>query len=258
MRRLIRRALKTVLWALVALWLAYTVAFFKFNDTTLGDFITRKVGAVDRGQFILRHARFPYWGGLASILIPTTAAHVVGEDFTLLDPDGNPVLRVPGRLRRHPPPGAVALPGQDGAHRRAPLLSHAALPARLHSVGLGGRRADALDLGPGQGRVQHRRRHVGGARWRRLRAERSSFASTTSSSVTSTSPWRPRGSTASRAGGPSSTASTPRRRSSIRPTASSPPPTGRTSSSASSTSSRRSRSCSSATASPATTFRSRA
>ncbi|MGZ3443401.1 MAG: hypothetical protein ACXVDD_27960, partial [Polyangia bacterium] len=94
MRRLLRIALKALLWGFVALWLAYTAAYFKFNDAVLGAFITRKVGAVDRGQFILRHARYPYWGGLASIVL-NTPAHAVGEDFTLLDPDGNPVIRVP-------------------------------------------------------------------------------------------------------------------------------------------------------------------
>src|SRR6185312_7765814 len=42
-----------------------------------------------------KRAHFPYWGGLASIVLPSTPAHVIGEDFTLLDPDGNPVVRVP-------------------------------------------------------------------------------------------------------------------------------------------------------------------
>ncbi|HEX8952010.1 MAG TPA: hypothetical protein VF945_09205, partial [Polyangia bacterium] len=95
MRRLVRIVFKTALWAFIALWLAYTVAYFKLNDATLGAFITRKVGAVDRGQFLLKSAHYPYWGGLASIVIPHVAAHAVGEDFTLLDPDGNPVIRVP-------------------------------------------------------------------------------------------------------------------------------------------------------------------
>ncbi|MCU1282772.1 MAG: hypothetical protein JWM53_6318 [bacterium] len=94
MRRLFRIVLKASLWAFIALWLAYSAAYFRFNDATLGDFITRKVGAVDRGQFLLRHARYPYWGGLASIVL-NTPAHVVGEDFTLLDPEGNPVIKVP-------------------------------------------------------------------------------------------------------------------------------------------------------------------
>jgi hypothetical protein len=93
-RRLFSILLKVALWVLVALWLAYSAAYFKLNDATLGRFITRKVDAVDRGQFILRYAHFPYWGGLASILVGSPA-HVVGEDFTLLDPDGNPVIRVP-------------------------------------------------------------------------------------------------------------------------------------------------------------------
>ncbi|HWE28049.1 MAG TPA: hypothetical protein VHB97_08615, partial [Polyangia bacterium] len=94
MGRLFRIAFKTALWGFVALWLAYTGAFFKLNDRTLGDLITRKVGAVDRGQFILRRAHYPYWGGLASIVL-NTPAHAIGEDFTLLDPDGNPVIKVP-------------------------------------------------------------------------------------------------------------------------------------------------------------------
>jgi hypothetical protein len=93
-RRLFRILFKTSLWAFIVLWLAYTAAYFKFNDTVLGSFITRKVGAVDRGQFILRHARYTYWGGLASIVF-NTPTHAVGEDFTLLDPDGNVVIKVP-------------------------------------------------------------------------------------------------------------------------------------------------------------------
>jgi autotransporter translocation and assembly factor TamB len=93
-RRLFRLLLRLTLGGLALLWLAYTVAYFKFNDAILGDFITKRVSHVNRGQFILRHARYPYWGGLASLLFDTSA-HVVGEDFTLLDPDGNPVIRVP-------------------------------------------------------------------------------------------------------------------------------------------------------------------
>jgi len=94
-RRLLRVTLKAGLWGFVALWVAYTVAYFKLNDAALGEFITRKVGAVERGQFILKRAHFPYWRGLASIVIPHVAAPAVGEDFTLLDPDGNPVIKVP-------------------------------------------------------------------------------------------------------------------------------------------------------------------
>jgi len=93
-RRLLRIAFKAAIWGFLALWLAYTAAYFKLNDAALGDFITRKVNAVERGQFILKRARFPYWGGLASIFL-NTPAHAVGEDFTLLDPDGNPVIKVP-------------------------------------------------------------------------------------------------------------------------------------------------------------------
>ena len=95
MRRLGRLVFRIAIWGFVALWLAYTAAYYKFNDDVLGSFITKKVDAVDRGQFILKRAHFPYWGGLASIVLPSTPAHVIGEDFTLLDPDGNPVVRVP-------------------------------------------------------------------------------------------------------------------------------------------------------------------
>ena len=62
MRRLVRIGLKAALWGFVALWLAYTGAFYKFNDAALGAFITRKVGAVDRGQFILKRVRYPVLG----------------------------------------------------------------------------------------------------------------------------------------------------------------------------------------------------
>ncbi len=94
MRRLFRILFKAALWAFVALWLGYSAAYFRLNDAVLGSLVTRKVGAVERGQFLLRYAHYPYWGGLASLLFDTPA-HVVGEDFTLLDPDGNPVIKVP-------------------------------------------------------------------------------------------------------------------------------------------------------------------
>lgn len=86
--------IKAALWGVVALWLAYSGVYLELNDETLGAFITRKVGAVDRGQFLLRRAHYPYWGGLASILLDTPA-HAVGDGFRLLDPDGNPVIDVP-------------------------------------------------------------------------------------------------------------------------------------------------------------------
>lgn len=94
MRRLASIVFKGALWGFIALWLAYTAAYFRFNDATLGAFITRKVSTVERGRFVLERARFPYWGGLASIVL-NTAAHVEGEAFTLFDPDGNKVIRVP-------------------------------------------------------------------------------------------------------------------------------------------------------------------
>jgi hypothetical protein len=93
-RRLVRFAIALTLGILAILWAAYTVAFYKFNDAALGRFISNRVEAVDRGQFRLIHARYPYWGGLLSILA-NTPAHVVGEDFTLVDPDGGTVIRVP-------------------------------------------------------------------------------------------------------------------------------------------------------------------
>ena len=94
MRRLFRLLFRLTLGALALLWLAYSVAYFKFNDATLGAFITKRVNAVERGRFVLGRARYPYWGGLASLLF-NTPAHAVGEDFTLFDPDGNAVIKVP-------------------------------------------------------------------------------------------------------------------------------------------------------------------
>lgn len=94
MRRLFRVLVRLTLGILVILWAAYTVAYFKFNDAVLGRFISDKVEAADRGQFELGHARYPYWAGLFSILV-NTPAHVVGDDFTLVDPDGDKVVRVP-------------------------------------------------------------------------------------------------------------------------------------------------------------------
>ena len=63
MRRLASIVFKIALWGFIALWLAYTAAYFRFNDATLGAFITRKVSTVERGRFELERARFPYWGG---------------------------------------------------------------------------------------------------------------------------------------------------------------------------------------------------
>ena len=94
MARLFRVLFRLTLGILVILWAAWTITYFKFNDAVLGRFISDKVEAADRGQFELHHAKYPYWGGLASLLF-NTPAHVIGDDFTLIDPDGDPVVRVP-------------------------------------------------------------------------------------------------------------------------------------------------------------------
>jgi hypothetical protein len=78
----------------LVLWAAYTVAFFQFNDATLGRFISNRVEAVDRGKFELKVAHFPYWGGLVSLFL-NTPAQAVGEDFELVDPDGGTVIKIP-------------------------------------------------------------------------------------------------------------------------------------------------------------------
>ena len=152
---------KAALWAFVALWLAYTAAYFKFNDAALGAFITKRVG--DRRSRAVHPA--------------PRALSVLGR--ARLDPHPEHAgarrrrgLHAPrsrrqsghtraGGLRRRAHPGAARLARQDGGDRRAPLLPHAALPARVHPVGLGADRADALDVGHGAARVQHRRRDVG-------------------------------------------------------------------------------------------------
>ena len=72
----------------------YTIAYYKFNDAVLGDFISDRVNRVERGNFRLGIAHFPYWGGLASVLF-NTRARVIGVDFELRDPDGNLVLASP-------------------------------------------------------------------------------------------------------------------------------------------------------------------
>ena len=73
---------------------AYTIAYYQFNNQTLGKFISQRVNHVDRGNFRIAVAHFPYFGGLFSVLL-NTPAHVVGLDYTLHDPDGNLVIEVP-------------------------------------------------------------------------------------------------------------------------------------------------------------------
>ena len=71
---------------------AYTIAYYKFNDAVLGDFISDRVNRVERGDFRIKIAHFPYWGGLFSVLF-NTRARVAGGDYELKDPDGNLVLK---------------------------------------------------------------------------------------------------------------------------------------------------------------------
>jgi hypothetical protein len=93
-RRRAKRGLYAVLGVLAFVLVGYTAAFAYFNDAVLGDFISRAVNKVERGTFTLRHARYTWAGGLASILFGTRA-HVVAEGYELRDPDGNLVLSVP-------------------------------------------------------------------------------------------------------------------------------------------------------------------
>jgi hypothetical protein len=94
MRRRVRRA--SLVFSLVGLLVlaGYTCAYEWFNDATLGQFISAQVNRAERGQFLLARARFTWAGGLLSLFtnVPT---RVVGEDYRLLDPDGNTVLVVP-------------------------------------------------------------------------------------------------------------------------------------------------------------------
>ena len=77
-----------------------------------------------------------------------------------IDPDGNPVIKVPVAYADvHIQELVVSL-----AKTALTLGHHFYLtlhfPQRLHPVGLGGHRADALDVGPREHRRQHRRRDV--------------------------------------------------------------------------------------------------
>lgn len=94
MRRLAKSLAKVCLWTLGVLWVAYSVAYVKFNDEVLGKFISDRVNKVERGSFVIQYAHFDYWTGFASLLFDTPA-HAVGMDYELKDPDGNLVLKVP-------------------------------------------------------------------------------------------------------------------------------------------------------------------
>ena len=122
-----------------------------------------------------------------------TPAHVVGEDFTLLDPDGNPVIRVPVAYADVHLQELVGLARQDGADGRAPLLPDAALLARLHPVAAGRSIAPTRST---WGRSKVEVNIVAAMSARKAtpsrRAAPSSSASTTRSSATSASPWRRR------------------------------------------------------------------
>src|SRR5207248_2701536 len=80
------------MWGMSLFLVAYTIAYYKFNDAVLGDFISDRVNRVERGDFRLKIAHFPYWGGLFSVLF-NTRARVAGGDYELKDPDGNLVLK---------------------------------------------------------------------------------------------------------------------------------------------------------------------
>lgn len=90
--RFLHRLIRRVLVTLVVVWMG---AFFFFNDERLGWFVSKMVTGSVRGTFALRRIHYPFWGGLWSALTdrPTT---VYGEDFRMLDPDGNLAMRVDG------------------------------------------------------------------------------------------------------------------------------------------------------------------
>ena len=166
---------------------------------------------VDRGQFILRRARYPYWGGLASILSQHAGAR---------------------RRRGLHAPRSRRQSGHQGARSRTPTCTSRSCIVSLAKTALTGGHHFFLTLHfprayiPSGWAVIAPTRSTWGtraspsstssprcrrARRSSRRAAPSSSASTRSSSATSASAWASRGSTASRPGGPSSTASTPRR-----------------------------------------------
>src|SRR5690242_9253924 len=93
-RRRVRRLSIALTLVGIVILAGYTAAWAWFNDAVLGQFISAQVNHAERGQFLLERARFGWAGGLLSLLtdMPT---RVVGEDYQLLDPDGQEVLRVP-------------------------------------------------------------------------------------------------------------------------------------------------------------------
>ena len=83
-----------VLGAVLTFLTAYTGVFFALNDRVLGSLISGLVTHTVRGTFTLGRAHYDYFGGLWSIVSNRTT-HVRGGDFEMIDPDGNPVMRVP-------------------------------------------------------------------------------------------------------------------------------------------------------------------
>ncbi len=92
--RLFKRLLRLAAWAVLFLTFGYSITYKVLNDEALGRLISGKVNKLERGNFQLRYVHYPFWSGLASILF-NTPVHVEADDFTLHDPDGNLVLKVP-------------------------------------------------------------------------------------------------------------------------------------------------------------------
>jgi len=94
-RWLIKKLLRTTLWALLIFFCAYNIAYLKLNDFALGSYISKRVNKVERGNFQLAYVHYDYWSGMASLLF-NTPAHVTAKNFELRDPDGNMVIAAEG------------------------------------------------------------------------------------------------------------------------------------------------------------------
>ena len=93
-RRFRTKAKSYFIASVLGLWVAYSGAYLFFSGDHLGQFISNAVTKSVRGTFHLGSVRFGYWNGLRALFTNGEIA-AEGIDFELLDPDGDPVLKVP-------------------------------------------------------------------------------------------------------------------------------------------------------------------
>ena|GEM_PF-3853279 len=86
---------KIIKWFPVFFVVVYSAAYLSvFHGDSLGAFISARVNSSRRGTFTLGKCEYSYFGGMASVLF-NRPVPVVAHDYTLLDPEGNVVLKIP-------------------------------------------------------------------------------------------------------------------------------------------------------------------